>query len=58
MIEHKNAIADAVLGTGGALAPFWWPNSLEGWLQCVLAVAGIVLVCVRIWRAVKKGYEE
>lgn len=55
MINPKHAIFDTSLATSAILSPFWWPTTLEGWLQCALAGAGIILMLVRIWRAIRNG---
>lgn len=58
MSDPRHTIVDSALGTGAVLSPFWWPNSLEGWLQCILACMGIVLLGVRALRAWRRRGDD
>lgn len=52
---------DSVVATAAALNPVWWPADLNGWLQAVLAIAGITYLLSKhwlLWRRKKLAGDE
>ena len=44
----KQATVDIPLGVAACTSPLWLPHDLNGWLQAVVGLGGVLLISVRI----------